>query len=93
MQMLLPPLILMSPRLFVIRGQYGKDFLASPRHVISLSVFLCPIPPPSLGNTDVKATLNYTVNGLFTSDAKLRRLVMGKRCMCLQGTEGKRNRK
>lgn len=51
------------------------------------SVHLHP-PTPSLGTTDVKATLNYTVGVVFTSDAKLRRLGMGKRCVCLQGTEG-----
>lgn len=53
----------------------------------SFSVHL-HLPASSLGTTGVKATVNYTVDVLFTSDAKLRRLVMGKRCMCLQGTEG-----
>lgn len=40
MKMLLPPVILMSPRLFIIRGQYGKDFLAPPGHVVSLSTYI-----------------------------------------------------
>lgn len=66
--------------------------LSCPTKACCFSIHLY-LPAPSLGTTDVKAILNYTVDVLFTSDAKLRRLVMGKRCICLQGTKGQEKQK